>query len=223
MAGLDVLISTKTRFRTTGQSQVLMELATIRLCRLADMLPLVDVARRLDGLAKGAGRGSPMPSSARVVSPPAKPINAPSTSRLTVEAPPQPLQSYPLEEPEQLWAALLEQLGNNSQVRFQLQRSIKRSYQPPSALLVTFPAGEDGARDYCSDANRCSKLEDMLKKLAGKAVALRFELAVDANAPAVVPRATQLKQQAMQVPLAKAVMEQLAGQIVHIDAGFGVE
>ena len=107
--------------------------------------------------------------------------------------------------------------------RFQLERSIKRSYQPPAALLVTFAAGDEGPRDYCSDSNRCAKLEEMLKKLAGRNVALRYEMAGEAATGATVPRAVQQKQLAMQVPLAKAVVDLLGGQLVHIDDGFGVE
>lgn len=222
MAGLDVLVSTKTRFRSTGQSQVLLELATIRLCRLADMLPLADVAHRLDGLARGASRGSPMTSASRSTTAPAKSQSAP-LARQPILEPPAPAQLYSLEQPEALWAAFLEAVGTQSQVRFQLDRSVKRSFQPPGALLVTFPAGDDGAKDFCSDGNRCARLEDILKKLTGKSVALRFEVAGETQAGAAVPRAIQQKQKALQVPLAKAVMEQLGGQIVHIDDGFGVE
>ena len=220
MAGMDVLVSTKTRFRTTGQTQVLLELATIRLCRLADMLPLVDIARRLDGLAKGATRGGSMQSASRTVTAPAKPIAAPSTNRQVLEPTSQSVQLYDVEQPAALWAALLDQLGTQ-QVRLQLGRSIRQSYVPPSALLATFPAGGEAARDFCSDSNRSAKLEEMLKKLTGKQLALRFEIEANGEAVVNVPKAVQQRQTALLNPLAKAIMEQLSGQLVHIDEGFG--
>ncbi|MFT3880335.1 MAG: DNA polymerase III subunit gamma/tau [Gemmatales bacterium] len=223
MAGMDVLVSTKTRFRTTGQTQVLLELATIRLCRLADMLPLVDIAKRLDGLAKGATRGGAMPSASRTTTtPPVKPVAAPSTNRQTVEvpAPTSAGQLYDVEQPAALWAALLEQLGSQ-QISLQLGRSIRQTFVPPGALLVTFPAGSESTKDFCTDSNRSAKLEEMIKKLTGKAIALRYEVANDGAPVTVVPKAVQQRQMALQAPLAKAVMEQLAGQLVHIDDGFG--
>jgi hypothetical protein len=61
----------------------------------------------------------------------------------------------------------------------------------------------------------------MIKKLTGKAIALRYEVANDGAPVTVVPKAVQQRQMALQAPLAKAVMEQLAGQLVHIDDGFG--
>jgi len=184
------------------------------------MLPLVDIARRLDGLAKGATRGGAMQSASRTVTAPAKPIAAPSTNRQVLEPPSQSVQLYDVEQPAALWAALLEQLGTQ-QVRLQLGRSIRQSFQPPSALLATFPAGGEAARDYCCDSNRSAKLEEMLKKLTGKQLALRFEIEANGEAVVNVPKAVQQRQTALLNPLAKAIMEQLSGQLVHIDEGFG--
>ncbi|HQR08711.1 MAG TPA: DNA polymerase III subunit gamma/tau [Gemmatales bacterium] len=222
MAGMDVLVSTKTRFRSTGQTQVLLELATIRLCRLADMLPLVDIAKRLDGLAKGATRGGAMQSASRTMTAPAKPVAAPSATRQTFEmpAPSAALQLYDVEQPAALWAALLEQLGSQ-QISLQLGRSNRQTFVPPGALLVTFPSGSESTKDFCSDSNRSAKLEEMIKKLTGKAIALRYEVATNGAPVTVVPKAVQQRQMALRAPLAKAVMEQLAGQLVHIDDGFG--
>lgn len=221
MAGLDVLIATKVKFRSTGQSHVLLELAVIRLCRLAEMLPLADVARRLEGMAKGASRGTPMNSTARLTPPPAKP--APSTARLTPELPlpASPPQDYSLDNIPELWNALLADLGERSTMRLRLERTVKQVFVPPGAMLVTFPANGEAERDFCNDSNRLADLELRLRKLAGRSVALRFDISSEGAGTPVVPRAVQQKQQVLQVPLAKAIMEQLGGQLVHLDDGFG--
>lgn len=223
MAGLDVLITTRTRLRSTGQTQVLMELAVIRLCRLADLLPVSEIAKQLEGMAKGAVRGGSMTGASRSTATSiAKPIPAPSTSRLVSELPaPAKMELIPPQQHEVVWAALLEQLGNQSQIRFQLERAVRTSFQPPTALLVSFPPGCESSRDYCSDANRCAKLEEMLKKITGESVALRFDIANDMETKAFVPKAVQQRMDVMSVPLAKAVVEQLGGQLVHMDEGFG--
>jgi DNA polymerase III subunit gamma/tau len=223
MAGLDVLINTKTKFRMTSQTTVLMELATIRLCRLAEMLPLADVAKRLEGFAKGAGRPTPMTSSARITTPPPAAIPAPSTARVTTLPLPSASSQQEIiapDEVEKLWPALLERVGSGSVLHGQLSRSIRQTFQPPAAVLVSYRPEDSGARDYCSEARRCAQMEEMLKKLCGKNVALRFDIAGDVAAANNVPKAVHQRQQLLQVPLAKAIIEQLGGQLVHMDDGF---
>jgi DNA polymerase-3 subunit gamma/tau len=227
MAGLDVLINTKTKFRTTGQTLVLMELATIRLCRLADMLPLADVAKRLEGFAKGASRPSPMTSSARITTPApaavAKAIPTPSTSRQTTLPIPESTGRVELiapEETDKLWDAFIHQVGGTSVLGGQLNRSIRRTFQAPAALLVSYAPEDMGARDFCSDANRCARMEEMIKKLTGKNIALRFDIASDVAAANNVPKAVLQRQKILQVPIAKAIIEQLGGQLVHMDDNF---
>ena len=106
-------------------------------------------------------------------------------------------------------------------MRMQLSRAIRYAHVPPAALLVSFAPGQESSRDYCSDSNRCAKLEDILKKLTGKNTAIRFDIAQDVTVAATLPKAMLQKQQVMQVPLAKAIIDHLGGQLVHMDDGFG--
>ncbi len=218
MAGLDVLVTTKTRLRSTGHTQVLLELALIRLCRLSDLLPLAEVARRLDGLAKGAGRGTPMPAASRVTAP-AEPARQIAASPVTT---PPLKKNYSLNKPEELWPDLLDALGNNSQHRFQLEKAIRRTVVPPAGLIIGFPQGCEPEKEFCADSTRSVKLEDTLKKMTGQQVAVRFEMVQDSVAEKKgPPRAQQTKQALQQMPLAKAIMDELGGQLVYMDEGFG--
>ncbi len=90
----------------------------------------------------------------------------------------------------------------------------------PAALLVSYAPEDHGARDYCSDANRCARMEEMLKKLTGKNIALRFDIASDVAAANNIPKAVLQRQMILQVPIAKAIIEQLGGQLVHMDDNF---
>jgi DNA polymerase-3 subunit gamma/tau len=224
MAGLDVLVTTKSRLRSTGHGQVLLELALIRLCRLADLMPLAEVARRLDGMAKGASRGSPMPSASRVTSPTPTPrvisqVNGISSSTFESTATPTK-PGLALQNTRELWQAVLENLG--MQYRLQLEPAIQQRFVPPNALIVGFPPGCEVQKDFCADSDRSAKIEAILNRLTGQNVALRFEIVRDA-APVTkaAPRALQQKQILEKHPLARAVMEHLGGQLVSMDDGFG--
>jgi DNA polymerase III subunit gamma/tau len=238
MAGLDVLVTTKSRLRMTGHGQVLMELALIRLCRLADLVPLAEVARKLDGLAKGASRGAPMPSASRVTPPhPAPPLSGrepiPQAIKSSDEVEPNGVASssfhsgariekaaYTLDSPRELWSALLDNVSNH--FRFQLESAVQQKFIPPSGLMVGFPPGCEIQKDFCSESTRLGKMEETLRKLTGQSVSLRFEIIRDAAPVAKsAPKAVQQKQVLQQMPLARAIMEQLGGQLVSMDDGFG--
>jgi len=234
MAGLDVLVTTKGRLKSTGHGQVLLELALIRLCRLADLMPLAEVAKRLEGMAKGANRGSPMPSASRVTAYPpsggrgqvmqrparsesgANGSNSSTFRSGAIESKP----AHSLENPRVLWVALLENMGNS--YRFQLEPAVQHKFVPPNGLIIGFPPGCEVQKDFCSDAARTSRMEEAIKKLTGQSVTLRFEIVRDAAPVAkAAPKAVLQKQILQKIPLAQAIIDQLGGQLVTMEEGFG--
>jgi DNA polymerase-3 subunit gamma/tau len=227
MSGLDVLVTTKTRLRFTGHAQVLMELALIRLCRLADLLPLTEIAQRLEAMAKGASRTAPMPSALRqttetdlvrtapeIQSPLESPngaVRAPSITRLSLDNLPE------------VWMALLDSFGPQSPHRAQLEKSIRQQFAPPNGILIGFPQDYEAEKTYCSDSSRCAKLEEALRRITGQTVVVRFELLVNQVAGKQdLPKAQAQRQAVQQVPIAKALMEQLGAQLVQMEEGFGI-
>ena len=66
LAGLDVLTTTKSRLRTTGHGQVLLETAVVRLSRLDELVPVAQLAQWLSqpGSAPPPTKPGPMSLSA---------------------------------------------------------------------------------------------------------------------------------------------------------------
>jgi DNA polymerase-3 subunit gamma/tau len=228
MSGLDVLITTKTRLRFTSHGQVLMELAVIRLSRLADMLPLAEVAKRLDGLAKGASRSRPVPTASRITSEPGLTAKPPQPTvesfRVSIngEIKSTAVENQSLDRLPELWQAVLNAFAANSPHRAMLEKSTAQRAVPPNGLLVSFPRNCQDAKEFNAESSRCLRLEEVLKKLTGQTILARFELAQEEFAPERhVPKAQMMKQTLQQVPLARALMEQLGAQVVDMDEGFG--
>jgi DNA polymerase-3 subunit gamma/tau len=228
MSGLDVLVTTKTRLRFTGHGQVLMELAVIRLSRLADMLPLAEVAKRLDGLAKGASRGRPVPTASRITSEanvmanPPQPVVESFRVSINGEIKPAAPENLSVDRLPELWQAVLGSFASTSPHRAMLEKSTAQCFVPPNGLLVSFPRNCQDAKEFSAESSRCSRLEEVLKKLTGQTVLVRFELGQEEFVPEKsIPKAQMMKQTLQQVPLAKALMEHLGAQVVDMDEGFG--
>ncbi len=66
LAGMDILVTAKTRMRFSNHPRALMEMALVRLCQLADLLPIGQIAQWLakEGSAPAARPKSAAPSAA---------------------------------------------------------------------------------------------------------------------------------------------------------------
>jgi len=138
--------------------------------------------------------------------------NGEATIPLTAEALPE------------LWEQALGRLGPILAAGF--RRSARQRILPPASLIVGFPAGGGKDRDHCMDSARTARLEDVLKKMTGRAITVRYELLSEDVAPAPEPEArpprpAQQRQAALQEPLVKSAVEKLGAQLLKAEDGFG--
>jgi DNA polymerase-3 subunit gamma/tau len=220
LAGLDVLANAKGRLRSTGHGRVVLEMAIVRLARLEDLAPLSEIARQLAGGSAGSSRPSPPAASAQPSAPlPVKKNLMPEANGPAATAMPLNEQNLPV-----IWAQVLQGLGPLN--RADLDRGGFPAISGPNCLVLRFSTNYNSHRQRCEDASRNAILEDLLRKVTGQSVAVRYETIADdsatgASVPRVAP-AEQMRRNAAQEPLVKAVLDQLGGNLIRADTDFGV-
>jgi len=124
----------------------------------------------------------------------------------------------------EVWEQALGRVGPILAAGF--RRSARQRLMPPASLVIGFPANGTKDRDHCMDSSRTGRLEEVLKKLTGRAVTVRYELLPESESPPApeevrAPRPAQLRQAALQEPLVKGAVEKLGAQLLKADEGFG--
>jgi hypothetical protein len=129
----------------------------------------------------------------------------------------------------EMWPGIMSQLG--PMLAGNLNKSERVAISGPKTLVLTFPPRYNHERDYCQEATRVARIQDVLRKVTGQSRNIRVEAVSGED---VVPlrnadpieRATssyrRQRAEAGQEPLVKRAMDQLGAQIVHVDDGFGV-
>jgi DNA polymerase-3 subunit gamma/tau len=233
LAGLDILASAKARMRSSGHGRILLEMALVRLGRLGDLVALSQLAQWLGS----SGEDRPTPrvekSAPALAVPPAPAAVAPPEAgkkKLTVAAAPTPAQvSLTPETMAEVWQEVLQQVG--PMLASDLEKAEIPAISGPNALVLRFPVGYNPEREHCQEPARVARVEELLRKLTGRAWNLRIE-SLGGNAAASPPPAAEetvssqsryrrQRAEALQEPLVKRAMELLGAQIVHVDEGFG--
>jgi DNA polymerase-3 subunit gamma/tau len=239
LAGLDVLVTTKGRLRTSSHGRVLLEMALIRLGRLDNLVSLSQLAQVLQ---RGEGLpAAPRPAAANAASaasgvasrrpevalPPeaakkksvngAEPSPAPATLPLTAES------------KDAVWAQVLAQIGFF--LKSKLEKAESVAISGPNTLVLRFAAGYNDEREHCQAAGNVARVEDALRRVTGQPCSLRIETgsAAPASEPApageaaegAMSRSRRMRAEAMQLPLLKRALDVLEANIVHMDDGFG--
>lgn len=242
LAGLDILATTKSRLRGSSHTRTLIEMALVRLCRLADLVSLSQLAQWL-GKEGDTGSRRPLEGPQRGkhegTSPPAEANSAPAATSLksllagssvAKDAPNAPAACQELTEASlpQIWRSLLAQTGGF--LATSLEAADRIAISGPNCLAIHFPPGYNHQREYCQEPTRLARVEELLKKLTGQAWHLRVEpgSAASTVAPPPVPetenaltRYRRQRAEAVQEPLVKRAIEKLGAQIVRVDEGFG--
>jgi DNA polymerase-3 subunit gamma/tau len=236
LAGLDILAATKSRLRTTAHGRVLVEMALVRLGRLDHLVSLAQLAQWLDQpTASDSGARRPAPptqptlaglrAAEQVESPEAAkkklvaaPEATPASSSLTLTS-----ESLP-----QIWREVLAQVGRMHGA--ELERSGLPAISAPNALVLRFPVSYNSQREYCQEPAKVARVEDVLRKLTGRAWLLRVESAGGEPSVAAPPadnaensslRSRRQRAEVEQEPLIKAAIDLLEARVVHVDDGFG--
>ncbi len=219
LAAIDLLVAAKGRLRTTSHGSILAEATFLRMCQLSEMQPLANVVQQLQqwiesGARATTGASPPQPPSPRSGTAPPRPPSSPSSST----------QQLPLTEGnlKTMWQQLLDSLP--PMLGRMLGSAVSVHILPPSTLIAKFTQPNARNREYCQDAARTARIEEVLSKLAGQPCSMRFELETtpghENHAP-VVPKATAARKWAVQQPIIKQAMEQLGAEIVRIDDDYG--
>lgn len=234
LAGLEVLTATKGRMRGSAHTQVLLEMAVVRLCRLRDLRSiseLLQLATQPGVLVAPpvAGTGT---ASARPALPPAPNDAAKKNGPLTVKpsengAGTVELSTVSLSESTlpDVWVRFLRHAAEKfPMLSKHLNFSSSHAISAPNALVIRFPAVYSDSRKECESEGNAQRFVQALKQITGQAVNVRFEIDRSATAqPAAVSQqaaAPDRKRSLSSLPLFKKASEVLGAQIWYVDDDF---
>jgi len=233
LAGMDILVTAKARMRNSSHVRALLEMALVRLCQLADLLPLAQIAQWLakEGvsppLAKGGQGGVGTKPAAPTSSIPVE------KKKLTPDVVEQASAvSVPLtqESMAAIWQQVLVESG------FALQSELRRvnslAISGPNALDLSVSRRYNTPGNVFTDSAKLSKIGEILTRIVGAKCSLRIAWTDEsaesrANGTAKSAAAVsmgqqrQLRSELMQIPFVKKAADVLGAQIIRADEGFG--
>ena len=206
LGGLEVLTATKTRMRGSTHTQVLLEMAVVRLSCLAELRSVSELVQLAQALgasgvavpvaAANAGTSAPSrPAPGSVAGPAARggKKNDPpavSLSRNGSQSAEQSggLSTLSLTEStlRDVWERFLQHIGEKYLILAK-HLSLASSYaiSGPNSLVIRFPSAYRESRVACEAEASAQRIQDALKRVTGQAIAVRFESDASAAAHAV--------------------------------------
>jgi DNA polymerase III subunit gamma/tau len=232
LAGLEVWTATRARMRDTPHTQVLLEMAVVRLCRLAELLSVGQLAQTLGQAgavtvaAPALGGGRQAVSAPEAHAGAKKNVPATGPEGLNGSASVAGVSTLEMTETtlSELWGRLIRYLGEKSPI---LANHLKLADSPaifgPNSLAIPFHHEYNHAREACSTDGNTRRIAEALAHLTGRPVNLRFDLAAGAPTtprPAPAGQPADRKKQLGTLPLFKRAGEVLGAQIWHVDEEF---
>jgi DNA polymerase-3 subunit gamma/tau len=233
LAGLDILSATKGRLRGSGHGRTLVEMALVRLGRLDDLVPLTQLTQWLGQPRTEAGATARPVAAAPVrVSPPegVKKNEPPAALPADGDSQPGPAvltaQTLP-----QVWPQIVRTVG--TLLGFELEKAGLPAIFAPNTLVLRFPVEYNQSRVYCQAPERIARVEEVLRKQAGKAWIFRVEGALGtaplstemvqgSESPVALSRPRRNnREEAEKEPLIKRALEVLGAQLIRVEEGFG--
>jgi DNA polymerase-3 subunit gamma/tau len=220
LAGIDILTVTKAKMRGSPHTQVLLEIAVVRLARLDDLLSVSQLAQWVAG-SKPPAIGSPPP--------PADALKKKLVTGPEVRATPAETNGKPREEEFGLiWERVLEQVGPmlSTQLR---QIPVLPAILGPSNLAIQCPAGYNSLYESVRGERSLDAIRRALKHVSGREWLVRVDLAAASIPPSLgtppilsppSPSPAQTKSQLLALPFFQAAGELLGAQLMHVDEGF---
>jgi DNA polymerase-3 subunit gamma/tau len=227
LAGMDVLVTAKSRMRNSSHVRAILEMALVRLCQLEDLLPIAQIAQWLskEGVAPSGGTRSPVAAIAAGASATEKKKLTPTNETGSSNSP----IALSTESLSDIWQQLLTESGFAAQA--ELRRVNNAAISGPNALVLHVSRRYNVPGSLFQDAARFAKVTEVLSRIVGQPCTLRVEWTDDApnsaNSVTKSPAATTVGQQRllrselMQIPFVKKVTEVLNAQIIRADEGFG--
>ena len=220
LAGLDIWTSTKLRMRGSPHTQILLEMALVRLSRLEEMLSVAQLAQWVGGAE--APPGTAPKSTVLPLSEPVKKKTPSESSSGGVGALPI-LKSNNIEE---LWPRLKAEIGPVISARLSGTPLLPAIFGPTS-LAIRFPSGYTPAVEYLRDERNSEEIRKTLKKITGNDWQVRIEeLPPDPKSTRVessngMPTgAASKRNDLLQLPFIRAAVDVLGAQLMKVEDGF---
>jgi DNA polymerase-3 subunit gamma/tau len=220
LAGLDVLSTTKARLRGVNHPRTLVEMALVRLTRLADLQSLSQLTQWL-----GQVRIDPRATANAPVA--TRSSGAEGVKKNALTSPPEGVPPRELTEASlpSLWPEIVGMVGG------MLGAELKQAHLPaisgPNTLVLRFPISYTQARDASQTPERIARIETALRKVTGKAWTVRIESASPAtpeaggNSVEAARARRSPKEEAEKVALVKRAVEVFGAAVLRVDEGFG--
>jgi DNA polymerase-3 subunit gamma/tau len=234
LAGLDLLVSAKTRLRATSHTRVILEMVLVRLAQLEDLIPLSQLAQWL-GKENGPAPTRIGVSSAGVANSAPSAGSAPSDlssekkkPALEVSAPAlAPSLSFTEENLPRIWQQVMSAAG------FAFANDLRKvdnvAISGPNSLVIRVSERYNTAG--LTDPARLSRLETLLGEVIGQACTVRVEAVPEETRgdarpggtalPAAASGTRQLREKVKQLPLYQKARAVLDAEIVNIEDDFG--
>lgn len=237
LGGLELLTATKGRMRGSTHTQVLLEMAAVRLCRLGELLAVGQLAQALSQSGASVAANGSTPGAPRVST---LPPEGAKKNDLTVFKPAAnghagvgSEESLTVPLSESTLTEVRERFLRYMQEKFPILANHLRfasSYATfgPNALAIRFAPGYNLHQDACGNEAGLQRIQDSLRRVTGQVVQVRVELDPRAKAPeqpATAPVATLVqagdrKKYLQSLPLFKKAGQALGAQIWHVDDDF---
>jgi DNA polymerase-3 subunit gamma/tau len=230
LGGLEVLTATKGRLRGSTHTQVLLEMAVVRLARLSELRSVADLLQTLSQPGALQVTTAVAPRAAANATEGAKknalaPAKATESVASETTSATLPLTEATLREVWERFTAVASEkspiLANH--LRFASSYAIFG----PNSLAIRFPVGYSQPYTACVGESSVQRFQDLLRRVTGQPAVIRFELDRTATAPAEPPARTasappagDRKKSLAALPLFKKAAEALGAQVWHVDEDF---
>jgi len=233
LAGLEVWTATRSRLRDTPHTQVLLEMAVVRLCRLEELLSVGQLVQTLS--QPGAIIPPPVSRPVRAVAALPEAVdgskkNGQLTGKTATPGGVSSRDETPVVLSEStlptIWKRLLVALSDRSPIlASQLGNANSHAIFGPNSLVIRFGPDYNHLHEACSSEASTRRIQDVLASITGMPAMVRVERTGAANGqPEIqtVAPATPAdhKKRLMELPLFQKASEALGAQIWHVDDEF---
>lgn len=237
LAGLEVWTATRARLRDTPHTQVILEMAVVRLCRMGELLSVGQLVQTLSqpgavAVAAPASRAV-RPAVALPEAAAGAKKNGPVTGNSAAPAPRLSTDDSPLTLSDatlsDVWRRVFGLLSEKYPILGNQLKSLHScAIFGPNALAIRFGTDYNHVYEACATESNIKRIEDALKLVTGSPAQVRFERIATAattgngaSTPATpVVGAADRKKNLMNLPLFQKASQALGAQIWHVDDEF---
>ncbi len=220
LAGLDIWTTTKLRMRGSPHTQILLEMALVRLSRLEEMLSVAQLAQWVGGTETVANEGArKLPPLTFEGTKKKTPVEGSAAIAGSIAA----AKSLSIQD---LWPQLKAGVGPVISARM-----AESPYLPailgPTSLAIRFPSGYTPAVEYLRNERNIEEIRKTLKKLTGSEWQVRIEElppdpkatpAPSANGKGISPASK--RSDFLELPFIQAAVDVLGAQLMKVEDGF---